>query len=190
MPALEMRDAAFRRAPLTLLEPVSLSVDQGARYCLSCDTTLGAGIAARMAAGIVKCSSGEVFVGDFDPKIQPVQVKRLVGFLPNDRPRNPFRAEDYFSYRAALWGLDRRAAIEKGSALLAMLDGLEPDEAALLAGIFLHDPQLIVLERPGAGLLAAAQTLANARAVFITFGPSDPAWRPSEDPAPSAGQAR
>ena len=59
---------------------------------------------------------------------------------------------------------------------MAMLDGLEPSEAALLAGIFLHDPVLIVLERPRDGLRAAAQAIQAATppsALFITYGPSD-----------------
>ena len=176
MPVLEMRDATFRRGGRTLLAPVSLSLGCGACAELVCESTIGAGIAARLAAGIMKCTDGKVFVGDFDPKIQPVQVKRLVGFLPSERPRNPFCANDYFAYRAALWGLDKKSALRKGHSLLAMLDGIDPAEAALLAGIFLHDPPLLVLERPRDGLRAAAEALkatAVPSALFVTYGPSD-----------------
>ena len=168
-----MRAAAFSGSGVLMLAPVTLCLDYLGRAEFTAATSLGAGIAARLAAGIMKCTSGDVFIADFDPKIQPVQVKRLVGFLPSDRPRNPFCAEDYFSYRAALWGLNPQAALTKGHALLSMLDGLERDEAALLAGIFLHDPQLIILERPGEGLREAAQSLAVSSALFITYGPTD-----------------
>ncbi len=173
---LEMRDATFRRSGSVLLAAVSLSLECSARAELTCESTVAAGIAARLAAGIMRCTQGQVFVADFDPKIQPVQVKRLVGFLPCDRPRNPFCADDYFAYRAALWNLDATAALKRGRTFLAMLDGLEQSEAALLAGIFLHDPPLIVLERPRDGLLDAAQALHAATlpsALFITYGPSD-----------------
>lgn len=172
-----MRAAAFTGGGNILLPAVTLCIEYRGRAELTAQTSLGAGIAARLAAGIMRCTDGDVFVADFDPKIQPVQVKGLVGFLPSDRPRNPFCAEDYFSYRAALWGLDRVSALKKGHALLAMLDGLEPDEAALLAGIFLHDPQLIILERPGEGLREAAHSLATSSALFITYGPTDRAPR-------------
>jgi hypothetical protein len=173
---LEMREATFRRAGSVLLAPVSLSLECSGCAELACESTLAAGIAARLGAGIMRCTQGQVFVADFDPKIQPVQVKRLVGFLPCDRPRNPFCADDYFAYRAALWDLDTAAALKKGRTLLAMLDGLEQSEAALLAGIFLHDPQLVILERPRDGLRDAAQALQAATlpsALFITYGPSD-----------------
>jgi hypothetical protein len=171
-----MREAMFRRPGSALLAPVSLTLEYSACAELAFETTIAAGIAARLAAGIMRCTQGQVFVADFDPKIQPVQVKRLVGFLPCERPRNPFCAEDYFAYRAALWGLDRTPALTKGRRLLAMLDGLERGEAALLAGIFLHDPPLVILERPRDGVRDAAQALQAASqpsALFITYGPSD-----------------
>ena len=158
-----------------LLAPVSLAVECSARAELTCESILAAGIAARLAAGIMRCTQGQVFVADFDPKIQPVQVKRLVGFLPCDRPRNPFCPDDYFAYRAALWDLDTAAALKKGRTLLAMLDDLQQSEAALLAGIFLHDPPLVVLERPRDDLCDAARALQAAThpsALFITYGPS------------------
>jgi len=159
MPVLEMREATFRRDRSTLLAPVSMTLDCGACAELPCETNVAAGIAARLAAGIMKCTDGNVFVADFDPKIQPVQVKALVGFLPSERPCNPLPADEYFAYRAALWGLHKAETVAKGRALLAMLDGLEPDEATLLAGMFLHDPRLLVLERPRDGVREAAEAL-------------------------------
>lgn len=169
MPVLELRDAGFARAGSTLLAPVFLSVEYGSRAQWACESALGAAIVARLAAGVIKCSTGQVFVADFDPKIQPVQVKRLVGFLPSERPANPLPADDYFAYRAALWGLERRGALARGRALLARLDALPGSEAALLAGIFLHDPALIVLENPHDTLRAAAESLAQTAAVFVTY---------------------
>ncbi|GAC1393986.1 MAG: hypothetical protein NVSMB31_13880 [Vulcanimicrobiaceae bacterium] len=175
MAVLEMRDATFSRGKSPLLHATSVSVDHGATVEVLCENSLAAGIASRLAAGIMKCSSGQVFVADFDPKIQPVQVKRLVGFLPSARPKNPFCAEEYFTYRAALWGLDRARAIAHGKDLLATLDGLHVNEAALLAGVFLHDPVLIILERPGTGLRQGTEALialreqsAHKAALFIT----------------------
>ncbi len=167
-----MREATFRRGASTLLAPTSMTIDCGAYAELTCETAIAAGIAARLAAGIIKCTDGNVFVADFDPKIQPVQVKQLVGFLPSQRPCNPLPADEYFAYRAALWGLNKAATLAKGRALLAMLDGLEPGEAVLLAGLFLHDPRLLVLESPRDGLRDAAQALkavSPSSALLVTY---------------------
>lgn len=173
MAVLTFGNAAFARHGSTLLRPVSLTVERGAKASLACESAAAAWIAARMAAGIVKCTSGSVFVCDFDPKIQPVHVKRLAGLVPSDPPRVPMRAPRYFAYRAALWGLDEREAVARGASLLSMSDGLDRSQQLALAGALLHRPALLILERPGAGLLAAAEGMLDGAALFATYGPGD-----------------
>ena len=173
MAVLVFDNAAFARHGNTLLRPVSLTVEGGAKAALACESAAAAWIAARMAAGIVKCTSGSVFVCDFDPKIQPVHVKRLAGLVPCEPPRVPLRAQRYFAYRAALWGLDEREAVERGMMLLSMSDGLDRPQQLALAGALLHHPSLLILERPGAGLLAAAEAMFAEGALFATYGPGD-----------------
>lgn len=169
-----MRDATFRRGADVLLRPITLTVDAGQCSELACESNPAAGIAARIASGIVKCTSGLVFVADFDPKIQPAQVRRAVGFVPHVPPRNPFGPRDYFAYRAAMWGLEVDGAVARGMQLLTLLDGLSLDDALSLAGAFLHDPALIVMERPVDALRDAAQAILRSDAgLFATFGPAD-----------------
>lgn len=173
MAVLSFGDASFSRHGRTLLRPVSLTVECGEKAALACESASAAWIAARMAAGIVKCTSGSVFVCDFDPKIQPVHVKRFVGLVPCEPPRVPLLAEQYFAYRAALWGLDEREAVERGMTLLSMSDGLDRAQQLALAGALLHAPALLILERPGDGLRAAAEAMLGASALFATYGPGD-----------------
>lgn len=173
MAVLEMREAAFRRGGRTLLHPVSVHLEAGGQAELGCESAVAAGIAARLAAGIVKCTSGSVFVCDFDPKIQPVHVKALAGLVPFAPPRSPLCGQRYFAYRAALWGLPEREACARGMTLLSMLDGLDSNEKLALAGALLHRPALLVLERPGQGLKAAAEAILDGAALFVTYGPSD-----------------
>lgn len=190
MAVLEMRDAAFRRNGRTLLHPVSVSLEAASQAELGCESALAAGIAARLAAGVVKCTSGSVFVCDFDPKVQPVHVKALVGLVPHAPPRSPFSAHRYFAYRAALWGLPERDACARGMTLLSMLDGLDRNEKLALAGALLHRPQLLVLERPGQGLKAAAEAILDGTALFVTYGPSDRAMTLAyESPAATGKRA-
>ena len=174
MPLLDLREATFRRGASVLLRPVTLYVNAGQRAELVCESNSAAGIAARMASGIVKCTAGLVFVADFDPKVQPAQVKRAVGFVPHVPPRNPFGPQAYFAYRAAMWGLDARGAVPRGMDLLARLDGLSLDDALSVAGAFLHEPSLIVMERPVDAVRDAAQAILRADAgLFATYGPAD-----------------
>lgn len=173
MAVLTFDNAAFARHGRTLLRPVSLTVEAGAKAALACESAAAAWIAARMAAGIVKCTSGSVFVCDFDPKIQPVHVKRLAGLVPCEPPRVSLRAQQYFAYRAALWGLNERDAVERGMTLLSMSDGLDRAQQLALAGALLHEPALLILERPGEGLRAAAEAMFGTSALLATYGPGD-----------------
>jgi len=173
MAILDMRKATFRRGKSTLLDSTTIALNATEHTDLRCTTNQAAGIAARLAAGIIKCSSGVVFIGNFDPKIQPVQVKRLVGFLAHQRARERISAQAYFSYRAALWELEREAALLRGAELLQRFAGLPFDQALALAGALLHRPRLVVLDRPSEGVRAAAADAAHDAALFAAYGPAD-----------------
>ena len=172
MPILDMRAATFweRKA---LVPPISVTLDHGERSGLVFANGFAAGIAARLAAGIVKCSSGIVFIEGFDPKIQPVQAKRFVGFVPHDRVPMPADTRAYFAYRAALWEIDAHRALERGEALLKRFDGLPLDRSLALAGALLHDPQLVVLDRPSQSLREAAEDSAPNAALIAVYGPDE-----------------
>lgn len=168
-----MREAAFSDGPALLLKPVTSIVECAARAEIMCDTARAAGIAARLAAGIMRCTSGVVFVGDFDPKIQPVQVKRLTGLVPHDPPCSPLGAPAYFHYRACLWGLDANESQRRGTAYLRRFDGLPRAEALALAGALLHAPSLVILDRPSRALRSATEAVLDQEALLVTYGPGE-----------------
>ena len=172
MPILDMRAATFGREQ-TIVAPVTITLDQGERSDITCETDLAASVLARLAAGIIKCTTGIVFVGNFDPKIQPVQVKRLIGFMPHECAAALPDADAYFAYRAALWEIDKHRALERGAALLKRFDGLPEREALMLAGALLHSPRLVVLDRPSAFARSAAAAAASDVALFASYGPAD-----------------
>lgn len=183
---LDMRAATFYRGE-RLLAPLTVALDEGRYSDVTCETSMAAAIAARVAAGIVKCTSGIVFIGNFDPKIQPVQVKRLVGFVSRDYPRRVPESRAYFAYRASLWELSRDEALARGATLLQRFDGLADDQALALAGALLHRPRLLVLDRPGMRLREAAAEAASEAAVFAVYGPNDRPAQLSIDPLVTAG---
>ena len=181
MAILDMREATFCGRK-TSVAPVTIALNESERDDLVCESAFAAAVAARLAAGIVKCTTGVVFVGGFDPKIQPVQAKRLVGFVSHVGPRTITNAAAYFAYRAALWELDRPSSIEHGKALMKRFDGLPSGESIALAGALLHEPRLLVLDRPGRLLRDAAQEAAPNAALLAVYGPGEmPAKRPNAD---------
>lgn len=169
MALLELRCAAFARPGRPPVTPVTLALDESERLAYACGDDASASTIALMAAGLVKPTSGRVFIAAFDPRIQPVQVKRIVGYVPHEALPHDFASfTRYIEFRAALWGLPRAQSVVRARALLAQLDGVHEAFAYPLVGALLSEPRLLVLDRPQAAY--APQIFATARncAIFST----------------------
>lgn len=178
MALLEMRGAGFSRDGRPIVEPIDLALEDGAHCAHACETPAAAAVLAMMAAGIVKASTGNVFIAAFDPRIQPVQAKRLVGYVPYEAIPHDFSTlSEYVGYRAALWSLPRSECIVRARCLLSKLHGMHESFAVPLAGALLSAPRLLVLDRPQP---AYAQQIANAArscAIFSTHASEEHALR-------------
>lgn len=164
-----MREARFVRDNETLVAPINLELEYGERLAQAFPSAYQASIVALMAAGIVKATSGRVFISEYDPIIQPVQVKRLVGYVPHEAVPLHFRTfATYIEYRAALWSLSRDEALQRASALLAQLDGVHEAFAFPLVGALIARPELLVLDRPQAAYANQILAVVGSTSVFST----------------------
>ena len=169
MPLLEMRDAAFKRGSHVLVSPVTVEVTLGERVARSFSTAREAAIVALMAAGIAKATSGRVFVGEFDPRIQPVQVRRLVGYVPHEAVPHEFTSfEGYIEYRAMLWNLPLDETVAAALALRERMDGVHEAFAYPLIGALVARPDLLVLDRPQSAYAPQIRDVSGRAAIFST----------------------
>src|SRR5436305_13738027 len=101
-----MRAAAFAQRGVQIVAPQNFELEEGGRLARACDGNRAASMVAMMASGLVRATSGSVYVSAFDPRIQPVHVKRLTGYVPHDALPYEFSTfERYIDYRAALRNL-------------------------------------------------------------------------------------
>lgn len=164
-----MRDATFRRGSFVLVPPFTVDVTEGQRVARSFCTGREAAIVALMAAGIAKATSGRVFVGEFDPRIQPVQVRRLVGYVPYEAVPHEFTSfEQYIEYRAMLWNLPREETVAAALALRERVEGVHEAFAYPLIGALVSRPSLLVLDRPQAAYAAQIGDVRGNAAIFST----------------------
>lgn len=173
-----MRDAGFAQRGTELVTAQTLELEEGGRLAHPCAGNRAASIVAMMAAGLVRATGGSVFVGAFDPRIQPVHVKRLAGYVPHDALPYEFSSfERYIEYRAALWQLPQAESVVRARRILAGLIGIHESFAYPLAGALITLPRLLVLDRPQA--LYAPQIIAAAQscAILSTHGSGDEAAR-------------
>lgn len=163
-----MREALFEGAGVRA-GPMTLCVESGSRYAFVAAGRGTGAVIAMMAAGIVKPSRGRVFIGAFDPRIQPVQAKRLAGFVPHEAVPHQFASfTQYIEYRAALWGLPRAQSIVRARAILTRLEGVHEAFAYPLIGALLAAPRLLVLDRPQAAYASQIAIAAEGCAIFST----------------------
>ena len=162
MLAVEVNNIAKSFADKVAVHNLSFSVAQGEMFGLIGPNGAGKTTTLRMMMDILRPDSGEVII--LGEKLSEATKNRL-GYLPEERGLyKKLKVIDSIVYLASLKGVDRRLATEKANELLnqtGMLDTKNKKIEALSKGMgqiiqfivtIIHDPQLLILDEPFAGL--------------------------------------
>jgi ABC-2 type transport system ATP-binding protein len=141
---------------------LSFAVSQGEMFGLIGPNGAGKTTTIRMMMDIIKPDSGEVTI--FGEKLGEATKNRL-GYLPEERGLyKKLSVLESIVYLASLKGVDKQSAVEKADQLLekmGMLATKSKKIEALSRGMgqiiqfivtIIHDPQLVILDEPFAGL--------------------------------------
>ena len=155
------------RGGIHALEGVNLSIS-GGMYGLLGPNGAGKTTLMRILAGILRPSSGRLCVGgyDYDTEKGRVEVKRLLGYLPQEMGVYPdLNAREFLDYVAILKGMDdRRARQRRVDELLEIVSLTAVARRKLktfsggmkrrvgIAQALLNDPRLLIVDEPTAGL--------------------------------------
>ena len=171
-----MRAAAFKADGAAIVPPTTLDVAPAARYAHLCASAAEARIVAMLAAGLARPTDGNVLIGEYDPRVQPVHCKRIAGFVPHDPlVIAPSEFSRYITYRAALWGIDQERARAHASLLLERLHGIHEAFAYPIVAALIPMPRLLVMDRPQPAYAASTLAAAGACALFSTHIDMQPA---------------
>jgi ABC-2 type transport system ATP-binding protein len=162
---LEIRQLSKRFGTTAALDNVSLQVKPGGIGAVVGPNGAGKSTLLRIVAGVLAPSAGQVFVGGMDTRTQGNQVRRLIGFLPEQCPLyRDLRVEEHLIYRGRLKGL---AGKRLRARLRSVIEGCGLDDIRRrltgrlslgqrqrvgLADVMLTEPRLMVLDEPFAGL--------------------------------------
>ena len=158
----------FVRDGEDIIAPFSVTIDAGATYELVQAARFSASLAARLCGAIVRPTSGTIFVGEYETRLQPPQAKRRVGFVDVagfDGDAHAFACE--VAFRAQCWGIPLPLARIRAA---QMLDALGRDDAysRAIALALVADPALVVLDQPPSDLAARVRALAPTAALLAT----------------------
>lgn len=147
------------------LKKISFSVPQGQICGLLGPNGAGKTTLFRLLMGILKATDGTLLVDGLDAFEKRVEVKRLIGFLPDEPVFYSYLSgREILELSAAMHGLDVPATMRRLIPLVARLRlaqdignyaedysrGMKKKLGLLLA--LLHEPRLLILDEPTNGL--------------------------------------
>ncbi len=164
-------DAVIRTADLTkrfgsftALNQIDLSIPRGAIGLLG-PNGAGKTTLIRLLLGLSRPTSGSAEVLGFDAFSQGIQVRERVGYMPEAEclPSNA-TAADFVGHMAEMSGLPKTEARQRAADVLYQV-GLDEERYRLIKGFstgmkqrvklaqsIVHDPQIVFLDEPTAGL--------------------------------------
>jgi ABC-2 type transport system ATP-binding protein len=154
-----------RYGDFSALKSVNLDIRKGELFGFLGPNGAGKTTLIRILTGIIKPTSGKVFVGSFDLFAQPDQAKALLGYVP-DRPYlyEKLTPLEYFDFMGGLYNVSRERVLKKGEEMLKLFSlwdrrheliesfshGMKQKVA--MSSAILHDPEIFVVDEPTVGL--------------------------------------
>jgi len=119
----------------------------------------------RILSCFLPATSGTVRIAGFDVFHQSEEVRRRIGYMPENNPLYPeMRVREYLKFRARLKGLNRRRSRERVTTVMEQCGLTEVGRRIIgqlskgykqrvgLADALVHEPELIILDEPTIGL--------------------------------------
>lgn len=170
--ALKLTSLSKRFGSYLAVDQLNLRIPQGSIYALLGPNGAGKTTTLRMVAGLLRPDSGDVLILGHSITRSPRLAKQGLAYLP-DEPLiySKLRPMEYLEFVAGLWGIPAARAEPRAKELLQQLNlwdvradlsetfsrGMKQKLA--LAGAFIHQPQVIIMDEPLSGLDAAAARL-------------------------------
>ena len=114
-PMIEVDDLTQRYAGQTAVDGLTFEVRKGGIVGLRGQNGAGKGTAMRMLACYLPATSGSARVAGFDIFTQADEVRRRIGYMPENNPlHDDMRVREYLKFRARLKGLSRAESRARG----------------------------------------------------------------------------
>jgi ABC-2 type transport system ATP-binding protein len=147
------------------VDGISFSVERGEVLGFLGPNGAGKSTTMRMITGFIPPSDGRVSVGGFDVALQPLEAKRLIGYLPENAPAyTDMTVQGFLNFTAEIRGLRgdaRKSAVNRAVEMCFLQNVLHQSVETLSKGYrhrtcfaqsIIHDPEVLILDEPTDGL--------------------------------------
>src|ERR1051326_3286374 len=162
---IEVENLTKRYIGHTAVADVSFTVARGEIVGLLGPNGAGKSTIMRVMSCYLPASSGSVRVAGHDVFAEGDEVRRCIGYMPENNPlHRDMRVREYLKFRASLKGLSRSRCRDRLDVVLPQCGLAEVHRRIIgqlskgyqqrvgLADALIHDPELIILDEPTIGL--------------------------------------
>lgn len=162
---IEVANLTKRYAGRTAVRNISFNVARGEIVGLLGPNGAGKSTTMRILSCFMPATSGTVRVAGFDVFHQSDEVRRRIGYMPENNPLYPeMRVKEYLKFRARLKGLGWRKSRERVGIVMEQCGLTNVQRRVIghlskgyrqrvgLADALVHEPELIILDEPTIGL--------------------------------------
>jgi ABC-2 type transport system ATP-binding protein len=162
---IEVSNLTKRYAGNTAVADVSFTVSRGEIVGLLGPNGAGKSTTMRILSCFIPATSGTARVAGLDVFTQADEVRRRIGYMPENNPLHyDMRVREYLKFRARLKGLGRSRSRQRVDAVVAQCGLGEVSRRIIgqlskgyrqrvgLADALVHEPELIILDEPTIGL--------------------------------------
>jgi ABC-2 type transport system ATP-binding protein len=162
---IEVANLTKRYAGHAAVSNISFSVRRGEIVGLLGPNGAGKSTTLRILSCYLPATSGTVRVAGLDVFEQSDEVRRRIGYMPENNPlHSDMRVREYLKFRGRLKGLDRKQCRRRVDVVMEQCGLTEVSRRIIgqlskgyrqrvgLADALVHEPELIILDEPTIGL--------------------------------------
>jgi ABC-2 type transport system ATP-binding protein len=161
---IELKNVTKRYGDVVAVSDLNLTIEDGEIVGIIGHNGAGKSTTLKMILGLIKPTSGQIWVMGRDMAKESTYVKQFIGYLPEESPLyENMTVTEYLVFFSELYKLPKRVAAERIDSLLDSLNLPERNRLTgelskgmkrkvTIARTLLHDPSLLVLDEPNSGL--------------------------------------
>lgn len=186
---IEVENLTKRYAGHTAVSGISFTVNRGEIVGLLGPNGAGKSTTMRVLSGYLPGTSGSVRVAGLDVFHNSAEVRRRIGYMPENNPLHlEMRVREYLKFRARLKGLGIKRSRQRVDVVMEQCSLTDVSKRIIgqlskgyrqrvgLADALVHEPELIILDEPTIGLdpnqirsvRALIKSLAGTHTVLIS----------------------
>ena len=164
-PMIEVQNLTKFYGSQAAIQDLSFTVQRGEIVGFIGPNGAGKSTTMRILAGFLSATEGTARVAGHDVSAESEEVRRHVGFMPENNPlHEDMRVREYLKFRARLKGLNREESRDRVGDVMEQLSLTDVQHRMIgalskgyrqrvgLADALVHEPELLILDEPTIGL--------------------------------------